>query len=98
MILTQSLIIVRFLSPKKSIFNNPAFSTTLLSNCVTIRSESFEFVIGIKSIKGSGVIMIPHACVPTFLTEPSNFIALFIVSACRLSPFENSINFLALDN
>ena len=42
--------------------------------------------------------MIPHACVPTFLTEPSNFIALFIVSACRLSPFENSINFLALDN
>ena len=42
--------------------------------------------------------MIPHACVPTFLTEPSNFIALFIVSACRLSPYEKSINFLALDN
>ena len=98
MIFTQSFIIVKFFNPKKSIFRRPAFSTTLLSNCVTMRSESLELVIGIKLINGSGVIIIPQAWVPTFLTDPSSLIALFIVSACKSSPLEKSINFFAFDN
>ena len=95
-IFIQSLIIVKFLNPKKSIFNKPASSTTLLSNCVTIKSESFEFVIGIRSINGSGVIITPQACVPTFLMEPSSFIALLMVSAGKSFPLDNSISFIAL--
>ena len=94
-ILIQSLIIVKFLNPRKSIFNKPASSTTLLSNCVTIKSESLEFVIGIRSINGSGVIITPHACVPTFLIDPSNFIALLMVLAGKSFPCENSISFFA---
>ncbi len=63
-------------NPKKSIFNNPALSTTLLSNWVTSKSESFEIVTGINSVISLGVIITPQACVPVFLTEPS------ITSAC----------------
>ena len=45
-ILTVSLIKVNVFSPKKSIFNKPADSTTELSNWVTYISESFAKATG----------------------------------------------------
>ena len=60
-IFKQSFIIVKFFKPRKSIFNKPAFSTALLSYCVTKRSESLDVKTGMVLTRLSDVIMIPHA-------------------------------------
>ncbi len=61
--------------PKKSILITPASSITFPSICVTHKSESAAVVTGIKSVKSLGAMMIPAACVPVFLTLPSNLSA-----------------------
>ena len=70
--LTVSLIKVNVFNPKKSIFNNPASSTTELSNCVQYISESFARATGTNFVISSGVIITPQAWIPVLRTEPSN--------------------------
>jgi hypothetical protein len=69
------LISVSVLSPKKSIFNRPASSTTELSNWVTNKSESLAVATGTNWVMSSGVIITPQACVPIFLSDPSSTLA-----------------------
>ena len=57
-----SLIMVKVLKPKKSIFNKPALSATELSNCETKIPASFAAMeIGTKFEISSGVIITPQA-------------------------------------
>ena len=95
-IFTVSLIKVRVFNPRKSIFNNPACSTTALSNCVTNKSESFAVAMGTKFLISSGVIITPQACIPVFLSEPSNSLACLMVSDSRLSDWEILNNWFIL--
>ena len=67
----MSFIKVKVFSPKKSIFNKPALSTTELSYCVTAKEESLAVAIGTNSVISSGVIITPQAWTPTFLKLPS---------------------------
>ncbi|MCY1365885.1 hypothetical protein D9M69_527570 [compost metagenome] len=78
--LTVSLISVRVFRPKKSIFSNPALSTTELSNCVTYKSESFAVATGTKFVISSGVIITPQAWIPVLRRLPSNSFAWVIAS------------------
>ena len=71
--------------PKKSILITPAFSIIFPSYCVMSKSTSLLVATGINSLKSLGAIMIPAACIPVPLTEPSN------ISACRnTSPAKDS--------
>ena len=81
-----SLIRVRVLSPKKSIFSSPALSTTELSNWVTNRSESLAKATGTKLVISSGVIITPQAWIPVLRTEPSIILACWIVWLLSSSP------------
>ena len=91
---TVSRITDKVFKPRKSIFNKPALSTTELSNWVTYKSLSLAVEIGTNWVISSGVIITPHAWVPTFLREPSKTFAWLIV--CPVSEFSFAIFFISL--
>ena len=72
-------MIVSVLSPRKSIFSNPADSATALSNWVQYISESFAVAIGTKFVMSSGVMITPQAWIPVLRTDPSSSRAVEIV-------------------
>ena len=81
------LMIVKVVSPRKSIFNIPALSTTLLSNWVTSISESRAVDTGTSEVNSSGVMITPQACVPVFRSDPSSMMACFKTWARKSLPF-----------
>jgi len=74
-----SLIIVKFLRPRKSNFNKPNSSRSDASNCVWYAPIN-PGCIGEYSLMSSPEIIIPAACVDTCLTKPFIFSAVSIKS------------------
>ena len=86
-------IIVKFLRPKKSIFNKPKSSTGWSEYCETIfLSDEEAYCNGTYSLSGFLVISTPQACIEEWRATPSK---IFAKSKIRLAAASVSLIFLS---
>ena len=85
-----SLITVRFLSPKKSIFSSPNSSISVILYWVTIRL--FDKARGTISVKISLLITTPAACIDVWRGRASNFLAVSMSLLLSASFWYASLN------
>ena len=79
--------------PRKSILITPASSIEPPSICVNHNSDSLEVATGKRSVRSFGAMMMAEACIPVFLTEPSNTSASCNILLCRSVPAYSSRSF-----
>ena len=71
----QALRTERVLRPRKSIFSRPMGSTKCPSYCVVMRLSPAVGMMGMVSISGSRLMMMPQACTPMLRVVPSRRMA-----------------------